>query len=145
MDIYVYGNSEFKTKIHKTLDRGNIKFKIGDGEVFDLAYLEDLESQIKNSPNDIYLIDQTKIIYDDILSKYLKFLIPKDGISKKFLDEHGIGDISIRDFDDLIIYIEKRLEAIENAKPKAYEITKIDEMLEEDTVDALQDLTSKEA
>lgn len=141
MDIYIYGTSSFKNKLHSVLDHGNVRFKISDGQIYDIVSLDNLKDQIKQSPSDIYLIDQSKIIYDDLITKYFKFLIPKDGISKKFLDLYGIGDISLRDFDDLIIYIDKRLEAIENAKPKPHEITQIDEMMEEDTLEAIQSVT----
>ena len=137
MNIYVYGDLSFRLQIHKILDHGNIRFKIGDGEVIDVEYLYNLEELIEEDPTQIFLIDQNKVIEDDLLSKYLKFLVPQDGITKKYLDQYGIGDISIRTKEDLIIYIEKRLEALENAKPKAHEITSIDEMLEDDTIDAL--------
>lgn len=137
MNIYIYGELSFKLAIHKILDHGNIRFKIADGKVIDVEYLYDLEEFIEKDPTQIYLIDQNKIIEDDFITKYLPFLVPKDGITKKYLDQHGIGDISLRTYNDLIVYIEKRLEAIENAKPKAHEITSIDEMLEDDTMDAL--------
>ena len=137
MNIYIYGELSFKMNIHKILDHGNIRFKIDGGEIIDVEYLYKLEELIENHPSEIFIIDQNKVIEDNLFSKIFKFLIPKDGIQKKFLDYHGIGDISIREYDDLLIYIEKRLEAIENAKPKAHEITSIDEMLEDDILDAL--------
>ena len=137
MNIYIYGELSFRMNIHKILDRGNIRFKIDDGEIIDVEYLHNLKELIEDYPCEIFIIDQNKVIGNDLFSKIFKFLIPKDGIQKKFLDHHGIGDISVRDYDDLLIYIEKRLEAIENAKPKAHEITSIDEMLENDTLDAL--------
>jgi len=139
LNIYIYGELSFKMNIHKILDHGNIRFKINDGEIIDVEYLYNLEELIEDNPSEIFIIDQNKIIENDLLSKTFKFLIPKDGIQKKFLDHHGIGDISVRDYDDLLIYIEKRLEAVENAKPKAHEITSIDEMLEDDTLDALNE------
>jgi len=137
LNIYIYGELSFRMNIHKILDRGNIRFKIDDGEIIDVEYLHNLKELIEDYPCEIFIIDQNKVIGNDLFSKIFKFLIPKDGIQKKFLDHHGIGDISVRDYDDLLIYIEKRLEAIENAKPKAHEITSIDEMLENDTLDAL--------
>lgn len=137
MNIYIYGDLSFKMNIHKILDHGNIRFKINDGEIVDVEYLYSLEELIEENPSEIFIVDQNKVIENDLFSKIFKFLIPKDGIQKKFLDHHGIGDISVRDYDDLLIYIEKRLEAIENAKPKAHEITSIEEMLEDDMLDAL--------
>ncbi len=138
MNIYIYGDLSFKMHIHKILEHGNIKFKITDGEIIDVEYLYRLEELIEENPNQIFIIDQNKVIENDLFSKIFKFLIPKDGIQKKFLDHHGIGDISVRTYEDIVIYIEKRLESIENSKPKADEITSIDEMLEDDTLDALK-------
>ncbi len=139
MNIYIYGGLTFKMEIHKILDHGNIRFKIGEGEVIDVEYLYNLEELIEKDPTQIFLIDQNKIIEYDILSKVFKFLIPKDGISKKYLDHHGMGDISVRSYKDLMIHIEKRFEALENVKPKAHEITTIDDMLENDTLEAINE------
>lgn len=130
MNIYIYGDPSFKSNIQKILERGNIKFKINDGAIIDVEYLYKLEELIDQSPEEIFIIDQNKVITEDIYTKLFKFLIPKDGITKKYLDLHGIGDISIRKYDDLLIYIEKRIEGLEKTKPKAEEITSIDEMLE---------------
>jgi len=124
-------------EIHRILDHGNIRFKIGDGEVVDVEYLYNLEELIEEDPTQIFIIDQNKIIVDSIITKLFKFLIPKDGITQKYLDHYGMGDISIRNYKDLMIHIEKRFEFIENSKPKAHEITSIDEMLEEDTIEAI--------
>jgi len=137
LNIYIYGDVSFRNEIHKILDHGNIRFKIDDGEVVDLFSLYTLEELIEEDPTQIFLIDQKKIIEHNFFTNIFKFLVPKDGISKEFLDEYGIGDISIRTYKDLLVYIEKRLEAIENSKPKAHEITTIDEMLEDDTISAL--------
>ncbi len=132
MNIYIYGGNNFRNEIHKVLDHGNIRLKIDGGEVIDIIPLQKLKDKIEEDPTQIFLIDQDKIIEDDFITKNLKFLIPKDGIPKKFLDDHGIGDISVREFKDLIVYIEKRLEAMENFKPKikAEEITSIEEMFD---------------
>jgi hypothetical protein len=144
LNIYVYGGVSFRNEIHKILDHGNIRFKINEGEVVDVAKLQTLEELIKEDATQIFLIDQNKIIEDDFISNYLKFIVPKDGIFKSFLDQYGIGDISLRTYKDLLIYIEKRLESIENAKPKAHEITTIDEMLEDDLVDILSQTLENE-
>ena len=137
MNIYIYGELSFKMEIHKILDHGNIRFKIGDGEVIDVEYLYDLEELIEEDPTQIFIIDQNKIIEDSVMTKLFKFLVPKDGITQKYLDHYGMGDVSIRTYKDLIIHIEKRLEFIENSKPKAHEITSIEDMLEDDTLEAI--------
>jgi hypothetical protein len=128
VNIYVYGGDSFKKKIHTILDHGNIRFKIEDGDVTDISTLSELKNLIKDDPSEIFLIDQAKIIEDDFVNKYFKFLVPKDGIEKKYLDEYGIGDISLRDSNDLIIYLEKRIESIIKMRPKAQEVTSIDDM-----------------
>ena len=129
MNIYIYGSTNFNNEIHKILDRGNIRFKIEDGEITDISTLQELKNLILEDPYQIFLIDENKIIEDDFISKYLKFLVPKDGIEKSFLDHHGIGDVSSRTYNDLIIYIEKRLETALK-KPKASEISSVDEIFD---------------
>ncbi len=138
MNIYIYGDTAFKKNIHKILDRSNVRFKLEDGKIEDIEYHYDLEDLIEKDPSEIFIIDQNKVLQDDIWTKIFKFLKPKDGIKKNFLDHHGVGDISIRTYEDLLIYIEKRLEAIENSKPKPHEIMYIDQMLEDDTLEALK-------
>jgi len=144
LNIYIYGELSFKMEIHKILDHGNIRFKIRDGEVIDVEYLYDLEELIEEDPTQIFIIDQNKIIEDTLLTKLFKFLIPKDGLTQRYLDHHGVGDVSIRTYNDLMIHIEKRLESIENSTPKAHEITSIDDMLENDTMEAISQSLPKE-
>ena len=129
MNIYIYGSTTFNNEIHKVLDHGNIRFKIDDGEVTDVTNLQYLKELILEDPYQIFLIDENKIIDEDIISKYFKFLLPKDGIEKSFLDHHGIGDISFRKYSDLIIYIEKRLETALK-KPKATEINSVEDIFD---------------
>ena len=129
MNIYIYGSTAFNNEIHKILDHGNIRFKIEDGEVEEITTLQYLKELIENDPYQIFLIDENKIIEDDFITKYLKFLLPKDGIHKSYLDNHGIGDISQRTYSDLIIYIEKRLETAIK-KPKATEINSVEDIFE---------------
>ena len=132
MNIYIYGGNSFRTEIHKVLDHGNIRFKIEDGDIVDIIPLEKIKEKIKEEPTEVFLIDQNKIIVDDFISKYLKFLVPKDGIEKKFLDDYGLGDVSMRDFADLSMYIDKRIDAMNQYKPKikAEELTTIEEMFD---------------
>ncbi|PIF04648.1 MAG: hypothetical protein CSA86_01320 [Arcobacter sp.] len=129
MNIYIYGSAAFNNEIHKILDHGNIRFKIEDGKITEIARLQDLKELIKEDPYQIFLIDENKIIENDFISKYLKFLIPKDGIQKSFLDQYGIGDISQRNYSDLLIYIEKRLETVMK-KPKATEINSVEDIFD---------------
>ncbi len=103
MDIYIYGNSGFKKEIHATLDHANIKFKLDDNTIIkDINTLEELKDTIKNNPDNIYLIDDEKIIKKN--SK-IKFLTPKDGIEETFLLDNGIPDVSVDSFSDIPKYI----------------------------------------
>jgi len=129
VNIYIYGSTAFSNEIHKILDHGNIRFKIEEGDVVDITTLQYLKELITEDPYQIFLIDENKIIEEDFISKYLKFLIPKDGIEKSFLDHHGIGDISQRFYKDLLIYIEKRLETAIK-KPKAVNINSMEDIFE---------------
>jgi len=138
VNIYIYGSTTFNNEIHKILDHGNIRFKIEDGDVIDVTTLKYLKDLIIEDPYQIFLIDENKIIEDDFISKYLKFLVPKDGIEKSFLDHHGIGDISQRTYSDLLMYIEKRLETAVK-RPKASDINSM-----EDIFEAFEDDENKE-
>jgi hypothetical protein len=129
MNIYIYGGKAFTNEIHKILDRSNIRLKIDDGVIRDVETLEQIKQLIKDEPYEIYLIDENRIIEDDFVSKYFKFLLPKNGIKKTFLDKYGIGDIGLRTYDDLLIYIQKRLETAPR-KPKATQITTLEDMFE---------------
>ena len=129
MNIYIYGSPTFTNNIHKVLDHGNIRFKIDNGDIVDVRTIQYLTDLVINDPYQIFLIDEDKIIKDGFISKYLKFLLPKNGIKKSFLDQHGIGDISQRTYDDLLIYIEKRLETAVK-KPKATEINSVEDIFE---------------
>jgi len=110
LNIYIYGDSSFKQEIHKVLDHANIKFKLGSGYVEYVDSLELLKEAIKNNPEDIYLIDNSKIIDKNSLNSKIKFLKPKDGIEKEFLQEHGIGDLSVDSLDSLVKHINKKIE-----------------------------------
>jgi len=129
VNIYIYGGINFTNEIHKALDHSNIRFKIDDGEIVDVTTLEYLEELIIDNPHEIFLIDENKIVGDDFISKYLKFLVPKDAIEQSFLDQYGIGDISIRTYKDVAPYILKRLEATVK-KPKVSEVESIDDIFE---------------
>lgn len=133
MNIYIYGNDSFKNRVNKVLDHGNIRFKIEDGIIEEVTELESLQELIQEDPSQIFIIDQNLVVESNFINNNLKFLVPKNGIRKSFLDEFGVGDVSLRDYDDLSVYISKRLEAIKSMKPKlkADEIKTIDEMFEQ--------------
>ena len=106
MNVYIYGNSSFKKDIHDTLEHANLKFKLdSDSVIKEIDSLEELKTIIKQNPNDIYLIDDEKIIKKNGISKKLKFLNPKDGIEEEYLLDHGIADLSVDSLKDIPKYI----------------------------------------
>ena len=111
MNIYIYGNSGFKKEIHQTLEHANIKFKLDESSIIkDITDLEELKSAIEYNPNDIYLIDDEKIIKKSGISKKIKFLTPKDGIEEEFLLDNGIADLSIDSLKEIPKYILQKFE-----------------------------------
>ncbi|QKF83193.1 hypothetical protein [Halarcobacter ebronensis] len=116
MVVYIYGSESFKKDIHDLLEHTNIKFRLGEeGQVIDLNSINDLKAAIEDNPNNIYIIDDSKIIKNNTLNKKLKFLQPKDGIEQEYLLDNGIGDVSVDSMDDLSTYIKNKLDSIVEA------------------------------
>ncbi|RXJ67125.1 hypothetical protein CRV08_11065 [Halarcobacter ebronensis] len=116
MVVYIYGSESFKKDIHDLLEHTNIKFRLGEeGQVIDLNSIDDLKAAIEDNPNNIYIIDDSKIIKNNALNKKLKFLQPKDGIEQEYLLDNGIGDVSVDSMDDLSTYIKNKLDSIVEA------------------------------
>lgn len=113
MIIYIYGSDSFKKEIHDVLQHSNIKFRLDEhGEIRDLKTLEELKEAIEENPNNIYLIDDSKIIKKNSLNQKIKFLKPKDGIEQEYLLDNGIGDLSVDSIDELSKHIIRKLEAV---------------------------------
>ncbi len=69
LKIYIYGNQSFKKEVHQTLEHSNIKFKIESNlEIEDINSVSKLKQIIIDNPNDIYLIDDEKIIKKNSLN-----------------------------------------------------------------------------
>lgn len=115
MNIYIYGSKSFKKDVHDELDHSNIKFKLdASSAILDINKLDDLKYSIENNQDDIFLIDDAKIIKKDALNgkfkSKLKFLIPKDGIEEEYLFEQGVGDISFDSIDELSKHIINKIQ-----------------------------------
>lgn len=122
MKIYIYGNQSFKKEIHETLEHSNIKFKLdSDTIIEEINSVTKLKEIIRDNPNDIYLIDDEKIIKKNSLNKRIKFLTPKDGIDEEYLLDSGIADLSINSLSELPKYIIKRYEELKLLQPKNVE------------------------
>ncbi|WP_072680361.1 hypothetical protein [Arcobacter sp. LA11] len=141
MIIYIYGSDSFKKDIHDVLNHSNIKFRLDEhGEIIDLKTLGELKNAIEANPNNIYLIDDSKIIKKNALNQKIKFLKPKDGIEQEYLLDNGIGDISVDSIDELSKHIIKRLEAVIDDK----ESDEIQESIIEIVEDAYENNDEKE-
>jgi len=111
LNIYIYGSRNFKKEIHEVLNRSKIRLKLDDETLIsDIDSLEELKEIIKNEPEELYLIDNSKIVTKKSLSNKIKFLTPKGAIEEDFLSEHGVAELSINSLDELPKYILKKYE-----------------------------------
>lgn len=116
MKIYIYGNQSFKKEINNTLEHSNIKLKLdNDVTIEEIRNINELKEIIKINPNDIYLIDDDKIIKKNSLNKKLKLFMPKDGIEEEYLLQSGVSDLSIDSLKELPKYIIKRYEELNSS------------------------------
>jgi hypothetical protein len=130
--IYIYGSDSFKKDIHNVLSHSNIKFRLDEhGEIQDLKTLSQLKNAIEDNPNNIYLIDDSKIIKKNSLNQKIKFLKPKDGIEQEYLLDNGIGDISVDSIEELSKHIIKKLETLIDEKESSDVHESIVEIVEE--------------
>lgn len=137
MTIYIYGSDSFKNEIDEVLNRSSVKLRLDRSEVIKLETLSELKNSIEENPNNIYLIDDSKIIKKNIITEKIKFLNPKDGIEQEYLLDHGIGDVSVDSIDELAKHIIKKLDEeedeldnIENIQNSIIEI--VEDAYEED-------------
>ncbi|AXH10760.1 hypothetical protein CP960_02595 [Malaciobacter halophilus] len=115
MNIYIYGNEDFKEEINNLLEHANVKFRLDkNSSVIELNELDDLKDAIEENPEDIYLIDDSKIIKKKSINSKFKFLRPKDGIEQEYLLDHGIGDMSVDSLDELTTHILNKLDNSQN-------------------------------
>ena len=122
MKIYIYGNQSFKKEIHQTLEHSNIKFKIDSNlEIEEINNVSKLKQIIIENPNDIYLIDDEKILKKNSLNNKIKFLAPKDGIEEEFLLESGVTDLTIDSIKELPKYIIKKYQDIKIDESEIFE------------------------
>jgi hypothetical protein len=142
LKIYIYGNQSFKKEIHETLEHSNIKFKLDTTTIIEeINSLTKLKAAINENPNDIYLIDDEKIIKKNSLNKKLKFLTPKDGIEEEYLLDSGIADLSIDSLSELPKYIIKRYEELKLLEPNNIEPEENDvEEIEQSSIELDEEL-----
>lgn len=111
LNIYIFGNKDFKKEIKSLIKRSNLKLRMDDDDIIcEPSSLAELQDAIIDNPEDIFLIDDSKIIKENALNQKIKFLIPKDAIAKSFLEEHGIGDMKVDSMSDLSKYLLSKFE-----------------------------------
>lgn len=139
MNIYIYGNNDFREEIHSVLDQANIHFQIDEyGLIVDIDTLDELKKTIEDFPDYIYLIDESRIIKQNSFNSKFKFLQNKDSIEHKFLIEHGIEDIHIDDLSDIPKHIKERINIIEANKSFNNDESNIEESIIEIVDDAYE-------
>jgi predicted small metal-binding protein len=116
LNIYIYGNDDFKEEIDNLLEHSNVKFRLDENSsIIELKNLDELKDAIEENPEDIYLIDDSKIIKKKSINSKFKFLRPKDGIEQEYLLDHGIGDMSVDSLDELTKHIIYKLDNEQNS------------------------------
>ena len=140
MKIYIYGNQSFKKEIHATLESANIKYKLDNNVMIEeIKNITKLKEIIKENPNDIYLIDDDKIIKKKSINGKLKFLAPKDGIEEEYLLQCGIADLAIDSLSELPKYIMKKYDDSKEDEKESVEESK--DELEDDGIELDDELS----
>ncbi len=110
----------------------------GIGEIININSPAILKEAVLSNPRDMFLIDHEKIITKNFFNKTIKFLKPEDGIEKEFLEEYGVGDVCVDDISDISKHIIMKIKALEleqndfkNKTNDTIDIEKIDEKNDE--------------
>ena len=147
MSINIFGGKKFKNDMNLLMKNSNLS------EITNvIKNVDNLKEIINEFPNDIFLIDSDKIIQKNIITTKLDFLNSKDSISKEILENHGIDDMCFNSNEALINYIIHKIDQGENndllnnkreklkdeiQEINMSEVTKIDEISENDLLNAL--------
>ena len=135
MNIFIYGNQNFKNEVHKILLNSKIETILEDVKIEDISNIDILKENIAKNPDDIYLIDEDKIIK----KSRFKFLKQKDGIEEDFLLQYGVNDLSIDSLDEIPNYIIRKYERIAfKEKDKSLEIKNEDLLLDNELANLLE-------
>jgi hypothetical protein len=129
LNIYIYGTEKFKNNIKSILTKANLGIEI---EV--LHSLFSIKTKLETSPKDIFIIDESKIITTNFLTKKMKFLHPSDGIERELIEKYGVGDVCFNSINGMIGYINSRIKLEEeDVKQEDAAAQKIDEVNSLDT------------
>lgn len=135
MNIFIYGNQNFKNEVNKILLNSKIETILEDVKIEDISNIDILKENIAKNPDDIYLIDEDKIIK----KSRFKFLKQKDGIEEDFLLQYGVNDLSIDSLEEIPNYIIRKYERIAfKEKDKSEEIKNEDLLLDNELANLLE-------
>ena len=135
MNIFIYGNQNFKNEVNKILINSKIETILEDVKIEDISNIDILKENIAKNPDDIYLIDEDKIIK----KSRFKFLKQKDGIEEDFLLQYGVNDLSIDSLEEIPNYIIRKYERIAfKEKDKSEEIKNEDLLLDSELANLLE-------
>ena len=135
MNIFIYGNQNFKNEVNKILLNSKIETILEDVKIEDISNIDTLKDNIAKNPDDIYLIDEDKIIK----KSRFKFLKQKDGIEEDFLLQYGVNDLSIDSLEEIPNYIIRKYERIAfKEKDKSEEIKNEDLLLDNELANLLE-------
>ena len=135
MNIFIYGNQNFKNEVNKILVSSKIESILEDVKIEDILNIDILKEKIATNPNDIYLIDEDKIIK----KSRFKFLKQKDGIQEEFLLQYGVNDLSIDSLEEIPNYIIRKYERnVSKEKDKSLELKDEDLVLDSELASLLQ-------
>ena len=130
LNIYIYGSEKFKNNIKSILNKANLGINI---EVLNTLF--SIRTKLETSPKDIFIIDETKIITTNFLTKRMKFLFPSDGILREEIEKFGVGDVCFNSINGMIGYINSRIKLYEK-EAKKEELEKVIDSI--DTFDSSQ-------
>ena len=121
--------------MNKILLNSKIETILEDVKIEDISNIDTLKDNIAKNPDDIYLIDEDKIIK----KSRFKFLKQKDGIEEDFLLQYGVNDLSIDSLEEIPNYIIRKYERIAfKEKDKREEIKNEDLLLDNELANLLE-------
>jgi hypothetical protein len=132
LNIYIYGTEKFKNNIKSILAKANLGITI---EV--LNSLFSIKTKLETSPKDIFIIDESKIITTNFLTKKMKFLHPSDGIERELIEKYGVGDVCFNSINGMIGYINSRIK-LEEKEIKIQDNKEFDTVEKTHTLDTMQ-------
>ncbi len=139
LDIFIYGKDAFAKDVNSVLVKSNVKYKIDAmARVERIASSQELKDKIARSPDDIYLIEESKIIKKGVFNKTLGLFSSKDGIEEEFLKRYDIAKLDVSSYKELASYINNKLEDLQ-----ADEFVKLEEQERASLKPAIENSKSK--